>query len=275
MRHVEESWHQTPWEAFTSQVLPKFRDYASLWASPTAEHLPLQTLETRKAYELVRVPPMLALQSEWTETGDLLKAEQALLPPAFAFSGEIKRTGWYNTVSPGFVERTFIQQELGGGMTQPAQRRRWFAPLPVRFGDEASEMPPLDDPQSSPEYRDEIPPGVSGVSVGYVRRPAQLLAVRRLKEPPSNNAVLTTALELAASVEADGRAVVRSEGRPVIMQLSGDLKYGFNDRRELAMCVYLSVPDLLRDEQVAIIIDEGLGPVERQAATDGSDGARR
>jgi len=257
VRRVDESWHQTPSEAFRFQVLPKFRDIASLWASPSAEYLPLQTVDTRKGYELVRVPPMLALQSEWTETGKLLKSEQAPLPPAFAFTGEVQRKGWYNTVSPGFVERALITQNLGGGMAQPAQRRRWFAPLPLRFGDDPTTMPSLLEPSSDPEYKDEIPEEVSGVSVGYVRRPAQLLATRALKQSPANNAVLTTALELAAAVEADGGKVVKSDGKPVVLQISGDLKYGFNDRKELAMCVWLSVPNSLRDERVAVIVDEG------------------
>ena len=69
--------------------------------------------------------------------------------------------------------------------------------------------------------------------------------------------VLTSALELAAQVEREGRRVVRREGRPVIMQLSGDVKYGFNERRELAMSVWLSVPDPLREEFVGIVVDEG------------------
>ena len=134
----------------------------------------------------------------------LLKSEQAPLPPAFAFTGEVKRRGWYNAVSPGFVERASVRQELGAGMAQAAQRRRWYAALPVRFGDEPSKLPRLPDPTTDPEYRDELPDGVTSVSVGYVRRPAQLLALRRLKQAPANNAVLSAALELAAAVEADG-----------------------------------------------------------------------
>jgi hypothetical protein len=186
VRRVEESWHQSPWEAFRSQVLPQFRDFASLWASPTAEQLPMQTIASRKGYELVRVPPMLALQSEWTESGMLLKSEQAPLPPAFAFTGEVKRRGWYNAVSPGFVERASVRQELGAGMAQAAQRRRWYASLPVRFGDEPSKLPRLPDPTTDPEYRDELPDGVTSVSVGYVRRPAPpacMRSLRRLASP--------------------------------------------------------------------------------------------
>ena len=256
VRRVEESWHQSPWEAFRSQVLPQFRDFASLWASPTAEQLPMQTIASRKGYELVRVPPMLALQSEWTESGMLLKSEQAPLPPAFAFTGEVKRRGWYNAVSPGFVERASVRQELGAGMAQAAQRRRWYAALPVRFGDEPSKLPRLPDPTTDPEYRDELPDGVTSVSVGYVRRPAQLLALRRLKQAPANNAVLSAALELAAAVEADGATVVRSEGRPLVVQMSGDLKYGFNDRAELAMSVWLSVPNAFKEEYVGVVVEE-------------------
>ena len=49
----------------------------------------------------------------------------------------------------------------------------------------------------------------------------------------SNEAVFGAALELTAAVEADGRRVVKREGRPVVMQISGDVKYGFNDRRQV------------------------------------------
>ena len=50
--------------------------------------------------------------------------------------------------------------------------------------------------------------------------------------------------------------VVKRGGRPVVMQLSYDVKYGFNDRRQLAMSVWLSVPDSMRNEFVAVAIDE-------------------
>ena len=76
---------------------------------------------------------------------DLIQAEQAPIPPAYAFTGEVKRAEWYNTVSPGFLERTVVKQQLGGGMQQTAQRLRWFAPLPARFGDNLSAMAPLPD----------------------------------------------------------------------------------------------------------------------------------
>ena len=36
---VVERWHQSPLQAFLSQVLPKFRDLASLQSTPTAEHV--------------------------------------------------------------------------------------------------------------------------------------------------------------------------------------------------------------------------------------------
>ena len=71
-----------------------------------------------------------------------------------------------------------------------------------------------------------------------------------------------SSIELAANAEADGYKVVRSEGRPVVMQVSGDVKYGFNDKAELAMSVWLSVPDRLRDEYVGVVIDEGNGLAE-------------
>jgi hypothetical protein len=32
---------------------------------------------------------------------------QAPLPPSFAFTGEVKRTEWYSTVSPVLLERAF------------------------------------------------------------------------------------------------------------------------------------------------------------------------
>ena len=32
---------------------------------------------------------------------------QAPLAPAFAFTGEVKRTEWYSTVSPALLERAF------------------------------------------------------------------------------------------------------------------------------------------------------------------------
>ena len=49
---------------------------------------------------------------------------------------------------------------------------------------------------------------------------------------------------------------VRREGRPVIIQISMDVKYGFNDKRELAMSVWLSVPDALREEYVGVVLEE-------------------
>ena len=67
-------------------------------------------------------------------------------------------------------------QELGGGYAQPAQRRRWIAPLPARFGDDQAALP---DPDGGAGRSDEMPEEVSSCSVQYVRRPAQLLAVRR------------------------------------------------------------------------------------------------
>ena len=66
---IEESWHQSPNEAFFSQVLPRPRDILSLWASPTAETFPLQVVSKRKMYELIRLPPMIALQAECTVVG--------------------------------------------------------------------------------------------------------------------------------------------------------------------------------------------------------------
>ena len=89
---VEEKWHQSPAEAFFSQVLPKWRDVSSIWCSPTAEHYPLETVARKSGYKLVRVPPMLALQSAEFQSSPLLKQDQAPLPPAYAFTGTVKRS---------------------------------------------------------------------------------------------------------------------------------------------------------------------------------------
>jgi hypothetical protein len=69
--------------------------------------------------------------------------------------------------------------------------------------------------------------------------------------------VLGAAIELADKVEAAGMRVVKRGGRPALMQLSYDVKYGYNERSQLAMSVWLSVPDVLRAEYVGVIIDEG------------------
>ena len=260
---VEETWHQKPREVFTSQVLPKLRDIFSIWCTPTAEHFPLPVVGGGRGFELRRIPPMIALQAEWIEVGSMLYGEQAPLPPFYAFTGEIKRTDWYNTVSPGFLERSFCTWRLPGDMSQAGQRRRWFSPLPTRFGADlsSSALPSFDnclEPRPG-EYEGEepgLPPEVVSASCQHVRRPSQLIAVRALKESPSNSAVLTAAVELASAAEAAGLRVVKREGRPVIMQLSGDLKYGFNEKRQLAMSVWLSVPNLLREEYVGVVIDE-------------------
>ena len=39
------------------------------------------------------------------------------------------------------------------------------------------------------------------------------------------------------------------------MQLCGDLKYGFNNKRELAMAIWLSMPGLFRDDSVAVVVE--------------------
>ena len=166
-------------------------------------------------------------------------------------------------------------------MTQPGQIRRWFAPLPSRFADaDPATLPSFehafdDDDDGDGDDGDarggdgrrveggaqigSLPAEVVSASVAHVRRPSQLLAVRALKEIPSNDAVLTAALELTAAAEAAGYAVEKREGRPVIMQLSDDVKWGFNDKRELAMSVWLSVPDSLRGEYVGVVLDESAG----------------
>lgn len=264
---IVEEWHQKPVDALIEQVLPKFRDIASLWCTPTAEHLPLPVIGQGDGFELRRVPPMRCLCAEWVEVGSQLLVDQAPIPPYYAFSGGIKRTDWYNAVSPGFVERSFTTWQLPGGMSQTGQRRRWFAPLPARFRDvDAERLPAIVDPVigddeaadggGDDDEGESLPPEIVSASVEHTSRPAQLLAVRALKEIPSNDAVLKTALELTERAEAAGYRVVKEGGRPVVMQISGDVKYGFNDKVELALSVWLSVPNALREEYVGVVIDE-------------------
>lgn len=257
---IVERWHQSPSDAFFSQMLPKLRDVASLQATPTAEHVPLPVLERCDGYEVRRVPPLRVLQAEVVETGDLLLVEQAPLPPAFAFGGEVKRKDWYSCVSPGLLERSFCTVSLPGGMQKTGQRRRWISALPARYSSDPSTLPSLNLGSDDGEDDGYLASGmVSSPSLQYLRRPAQLLAVRRLNKIPSNELVLSTAVELMKLAERDGRRVVKRNGRPVVMQISGDVKYGFNDRKELAMTVWLSVPDQLRDEYVGVVIDDGAG----------------
>ncbi len=249
---VSEEWHQSPLDAALSQLLPKLCDVLGLWSSPTAEHMPAWPAGKGDGYELRRLPPMLCLQCEYTEFGDLLFRDQAPLPPHYAFTGEVKRSEWYNTVTPGILERAAVQIELPGGMTQVGQRRRWIMPLPSRFGDSMDDLPDL----STSGVDEEPPECVTAQSVQHVRRPSQLLAVTRLRGPPSNEAVLSAAVSLARSAEAAGYRVVRSGGQPVLLQLTGEIKCGFNRRKELSMAVWLSVPGLLQTNEVAVVIDQ-------------------
>ena len=119
-------------------------------------------------------------------------------------------------------------------------------------------MPPLDDLSTlnQPDSDISVPDEVVSTSVQYVRRPSQLLAVRRLTKPPSNELILGTAVEIAASAEAAGLKVTRQGGRPVIVQMSDDIKYGYNARKQLCMCAWLSVPNLLREDYVGVVIEE-------------------
>ena len=48
--------------------------------------------------------PLLAVSKDNTPHPHTL---QAPLAPAFAFTGEVKRTEWYSTVSPALLERAF------------------------------------------------------------------------------------------------------------------------------------------------------------------------
>ena len=58
-----------------------------------------------------------------------------------------------------------------------------------------------------------------------------------------------------ARAHVAGYTVAKEGGRPVIVQISGDVKYGFNDKIQLAMSVWLSVPDSLRDEYVGVVVE--------------------
>ena len=41
--------------------------------------------------------------------------------------------------------------------------------------------------------------------------------------------------------------------------MSGDIKYGFNERQQLSMCVWLAVPDAFREDYVAVVVEEMQG----------------
>jgi hypothetical protein len=97
---LREVWHQRPRDVLASQVLPKLSDVLSVYASPTAERVPMWPAGGGKGYELRRVPPLTVLQTEWTETGEMLYAEQAPLPPHYAYSGAVKRTEWCAEITP-------------------------------------------------------------------------------------------------------------------------------------------------------------------------------
>ena len=251
VRSVRETWHQSPAEAFVKQVLPRPRDIFTAWCSPTAEAVAQPVIMRKGGIELRRLPSMLALQAEWVESGDMLFMEQLPMAPSYAFTGEVKRAEWYSTVSPGMLERSLCTVDLPGGVTQTGQRRRWVLPLPARFGADPSVLP---DPDGGADER-PFPDGVVERSVQYVRRPAQTIAATRVTDL-SNAAVLNAATKLAADVEAMGRRVVHANGRPVLMQLNYDLKYGYNKRKQLAMAVWLSVPKFLEYNEVAVLVED-------------------
>lgn len=256
---IDESWHQSPLQAFTEQVLPKFRDIASFWNSPTAEYLPMPVVSSRNGYDVMRIPPMLALQVEWTETGSMIIQDQSPVPPSYAFPGVIGRSEWYNCISPAILERSLLTVKLPGNVTETAQRRRWICPLPTRFGADPSDFPEPDARKSSPQEDPIMLPSEvvnSSASVKYLPRPSQMLALTKLKAVPAFDVVLSTVTDLAKKVEADGYQVVKRNDRPVVMQLSSDIKYGFNSEKQLARLVWLSVPDFFREEYVGVVIDE-------------------
>lgn len=143
---------------------------------------------------------------------------------------------------------------LPGGMVQTAQRRRWICPLPLRAGDDLGSLPDLSEAGAAAS--EPAPRGVTRQGVAHVRRPSQLIAAKRLRGPPSNENVLSAAIELAQAVEADGGRVVRMGGQPVIWQMAGELKNGFNSRRQLALSVWLAVPGPFRTDEVAVVMEE-------------------
>jgi hypothetical protein len=254
---VTERWHQPPIRVFFEQISPRFRDFISLWNSPTAEHVPLRVDSSKSEYSVVTVPAMTAVQAEWVETQQLLQVEQAPLPPQFAFTGTVKRSEWYSTVSPAMLERCRTVARLPGGMQQVAQRRRWIMPLPMRYANR--NIADLPNPDGG-ATEGPLPSDVLSQSVQYVRRPAMRMAVRSIRGVPSNKNVIAAAREIAAAATADGLRVVRQEGQPVFMQMNYDAKIGFNSRAQVAMAVWLSVPDLVQENQVGVLLDEPCEP---------------
>jgi len=247
---AKETWHQTPSEVFWDQVTPRWRDLMSIYNAPTAEHMPLRTLEKRREYRVAVMPAGLAVQAEWLEVGDLLLQEQAPMPPSFCFTGQVKRVEWYSTVSPAIVERTLTQATLPGGLQQTAQRRRWIIPVPMRYTTDDITLP---DPDGG---TDEMPDCVVEQSVQYVRRPSQRLAMRRLRGPPSNKKVLQAAQEMVVAAERDGLKVVKQQGKPVIVQFCYDIKVGFNAKAMISMGVWQSVPSWLQHNEVGIVLED-------------------
>jgi len=248
---VREQWHQSPNEVFLQQIMPRVRDIFSLWNTPTAEHFPIKMEEKRKGYDLALMPPTLAVQADWVETGDLLLREQMPLPPFFAFTGEVKRTEWYSSVSPVILRRSLERVPAADGKTQVGQRRRWLLPVPTAFGDDETSLPSPDG------GADEEPAaGISQQSVKYVRQQAQRVAMRAIQGTPSNKAVLSAAVELAECAERDGLKVVKQEGRPVLLHLCYDAKVGFNSRQKVSMAVWLSVPKRLQENKVCVLIQD-------------------
>jgi hypothetical protein len=254
---VTEKWHQTPFQIFLEQISPRFRDFISLWNSPTAENVPLRVDASNKEYSVVTLPAMTAVQAEWVETQQLLQVEQAPLPPQFAFTGLVKRSEWYSTVAPAMLERCRTTVRLPGGMQQVGQRRRWIMPLPMRYANRS--IANLPDPDGG-VADDPLPTDVISQSVQYVRRPAMRMAVRSIQGAPSNKNVIAAAREIAAAATADGLRVVRQDGQPVFVQLSYDAKIGFNSRAQIAMAVWLSVPRLVQQNKVGVLLDEPCEP---------------
>ncbi|KAL3924377.1 MAG: hypothetical protein SGPRY_003932 [Prymnesium sp.] len=244
VRSVRETWHQKPAEAFFKQVLPKPRDVATFWCSPTAEEIPQPLVQRLGGIEIRKLPPMLALQAsvpsrssyvstEWVETGDLLFENQAPIAPSYAYTGEVKRIEWYSTVSPGILERrqrmlTNPQRGRSTGWRGKTGRRLSTLEALLAAGVESTSLHNL-LPEPDPDGRakeEPFRPGVVEQSVQYVRRPSQIIAAMKLnamdnKELASQWAplLLAAAAKLTEQVEASGRRVVKSQGKPVFMQV--------------------------------------------------------
>merc|ERR1719282_1661973 len=100
--------------------------------------------------------------------------------------------------------------------------------------------------------------GLTQMSVQFVRRPSQRLAVGRIKGYPSNEAVLSAVRAVGEAARRDGLRVVTQQDRPVFIHLCYDIKNGFNKKGQLSMAVWLAQPSFLQDNEVGIILEDEL-----------------